>query len=54
MMVVDTLKIIIDHLEALGYKVSYKLLDSKFFGLPQSRKRVYIVGTLTDKVSLMI
>ena len=48
----DTLKIIIDHLEALGYKVSYKLLDSKFFGLPQSRKRVYIVGTLTDKVSL--
>ena len=48
----ETLKTIINHLEALGYMVSYRLLDSKFFGLPQSRKRVYIVGTLTDKISL--
>lgn len=48
----DTLRIIIEHLEALGYQVNYKLLDSQFFGLPQSRKRVYIVGTLTEKISL--
>lgn len=47
-----TLQTIIQHLEALGYKVTYKLLDAKDFGLPQSRKRVYIVGTLTESISL--
>ena len=48
----NTLNTIITHLEKLGYKVNYKLLDSKDFGLPQSRKRVYIVGTLTEKINL--
>lgn len=48
----ETLNTIINHLENLGYKVTYKLLDSKYFGLPQSRKRVYIVGTLSEKISL--
>ena len=48
----DTLKTIISHLENLGYKVSYKLLDSQYFGLAQSRKRVYIVGTLEETVDL--
>lgn len=48
----NTLNTIITHLENLGYKVNYKLLDSKNFGLPQSRKRVYIVGTLTEKINL--
>lgn len=48
----DTLTTIISHLENLGYKVTYKLLDSQYFGLAQSRKRVYIVGTLKEKVNL--
>ena len=47
-----TLKVIISHLENLGYMVSYKLLDSQKFGLAQSRKRVYIVGTLTSRINL--
>lgn len=47
-----TLSTIISHLEALGYKVSCKLLDSRNFGLPQSRKRVYIVGTLDEVINL--
>lgn len=41
-----TLSIIIEHLTSLGYNVSVKLLDSQYFGLAQSRKRVYIVGLL--------
>lgn len=41
-----TLTTIIEHLENLGYNVNYKLLDSQYFGLAQSRKRVYIVGLL--------
>lgn len=48
----NTLNTIVTHLEQLGYHVSYKLLDSKNFGLPQSRKRVYIVGSLDEEINL--
>ena len=48
----NALKTIITHLERMGYLVSYKLLDSREFGLPQSRKRVYIVGSLDEKINL--
>lgn len=47
-----TLSIIINRLKQLNYYVSYRLLDSKFFGLAQSRKRVYIVGTKDAHISL--
>ena len=48
-----TLKTILDKLEfELGYQVSWKVLDSVCFGVPQSRKRVFIVGTKEEKVSL--
>lgn len=47
-----TFNTIIRNLEALNYKVSWEVLDAKDFGLPQMRKRVYIVGTLNEKVSL--
>ena len=48
-----TLKTIIYKLEEeLGYQVSWKVLDSVCFGVPQSRKRIFIVGTRDAKVSL--
>jgi DNA (cytosine-5)-methyltransferase 1 len=48
-----TLKTILNKLEnELGYQVSWKVLDSVNFGVPQSRKRVFIVGTKNKKVSL--
>lgn len=47
-----TLTIIVSHLKQLGYYVSYRLMDSKYFGLAQSRKRVYIVGSTDAHVSL--
>lgn len=40
-----TLKTILEHLDALGYSVSWKVLNAKDFGVPQDRKRIYIVGT---------
>lgn len=43
-----TLSIILEHLEALGYKVSWRVLNAKYFGVPQERKRIYIVGTMRD------
>lgn len=48
----NTLNTIVTHLGRLGYHVSYKLLDSREFGLPQSRKRVYIVGSLDEEIEL--
>jgi len=37
---------VIGTLGQLGYGVVYRVLDSKHFGVPQSRRRVYIVGHL--------
>jgi DNA (cytosine-5)-methyltransferase 1 len=48
-----TLSTILYKLETeLGYQVSWKVLDSVNFGVPQSRKRVFIVGTKNEKISL--
>ena len=35
---------IIQAFKKIGYNVSYKLLDSKFYNVPQERKRVFIIG----------
>lgn len=40
-----TLQVILNTLNDLGYKVSWKVLNAADFGVPQDRKRVYIVGT---------
>ena len=34
---------ILENIEKLGYKYFYDILDSKYFGVPQSRPRLYIV-----------
>lgn len=47
-----TLSVIVNNLKQLGYYVSYRLIDSQYFGLAQSRKRVYIVGTKDAHISL--
>jgi len=33
-------------LEQLGYCISWRVLDSRYFGVAQRRRRVYIVGSL--------
>lgn len=43
-----TFKIILSHLENLGYKVFYKVLNSLNFGVPQKRERIIIVGFLDN------
>jgi len=40
-----TLKIILESLEELGYYVSYALLNSKDFGVPQHRERLVIIAS---------
>ena len=47
-----TLQVIIDRLSALNYKFDFKVLNSKYFGVPQERKRIYIVGSVFEKPDL--
>ncbi|MEI9958005.1 MAG: DNA (cytosine-5-)-methyltransferase [Ferruginibacter sp.] len=42
----NTLATIVRVLEKLGYNVSYKVLNSKYFGVPQNRERIFIIGWL--------
>ena len=44
-----TFSTIIVSLQELGYDVEWVLLNSKFDGIPQNRRRVFIVGTLRGK-----
>jgi len=40
----NTLKFIVENLTSLGYKVKCEILEAKDYGLPQIRKRLFIVG----------
>ncbi len=41
-------RIILEELTALGYAVSWRILNSRYFGAPQSRPRVFICAALND------
>ena len=43
-----TFKIITKTFEDLGYKVFFKVLNSKNFGVPQNRERIYVVAFRND------
>lgn len=43
-----TLSIIISTFEKIGYNVFYKVLNSKDYGVPQNRERIYIVAFRKD------
>lgn len=45
---------ILDTLSELGYSVCWRVLDSKNFGVRQSRKRVFIVGYLGERSPIEI
>lgn len=47
-----TFEVITTMLVNLGYKIDYKVLNSADFGVPQERKRIYIVGTFDKKPEL--
>ena len=45
----NTFRVMVTCLEDLGYRVSYKLLNAKNYGLAQNRERVIIIGILNTK-----
>ena len=47
-----TLTTILEHLETLDYQISWRVLNAKYFGVPQERKRIYIVGTKKEAPNL--
>ena len=44
----NTFRVITETLEELGYNVFFKVLNSKDFGVPQNRERIYIVAFRKD------
>lgn len=44
----EQFKIVLESLEQAGYNNYYKILDSKNYGIPQSRERVFIVSIRKD------
>lgn len=45
----ETFTVIVTALEELGYVVRHKILDASDYGVPQMRKRIYLVGYLPEK-----
>lgn len=50
----EDFRTIIETLDELGYGVSWRVLDAKYFGTPQRRRRVYIVASLGDMRSARV
>jgi DNA (cytosine-5)-methyltransferase 1 len=40
--------VVIEALVKRGYRIAYRVLDAQHFGVPQRRRRVFIVGCLGD------
>lgn len=40
---------ICENLSSLGYKIDFKVLNSKYFGVAQNRERVFIIGVRVDE-----
>lgn len=47
-----TLKTILASLDNLGYKIEWRLLECQKFGVPQLRKRIFIVGTKDKHIDM--
>ena len=44
----NALKTVLNEFDKLGYDVSWKVLNSINYGVPQSRERIYLVGIRND------
>ena len=47
----NTIKIVLETFDELGYYIDFHIFNSKFYDVPQNRERIYIVGKRKDLVS---
>ncbi|HFK1717444.1 TPA: DNA (cytosine-5-)-methyltransferase [Bacillus cereus] len=45
----QVIRIIVETLNTIGYTVDFNVLNSKYFGVPQNRERIFIVGILNGE-----
>lgn len=45
-----TLDVIVQTLNEIGYRVDFEILNSKYFGVPQNRERIFIIAVREDLV----
>lgn len=50
----EDFRTVIDSLGELGYSLAWRVLDAKYFGTPQRRRRIYIVGSLGNQRSARV
>ena len=43
-----------DELEALGYRWAYRILDTRAFGLPQRRRRLFVLAALDEDPATLL
>ncbi|MGL5590847.1 MAG: DNA cytosine methyltransferase [Metamycoplasmataceae bacterium] len=47
-----TWRIIKSIFESLGYKIDFQILNSKDFGIPQNRRRLFVIGSKDQEISI--
>lgn len=45
----EDIRCLFKELDELGYGLAWRVLDAQFFGVPQRRRRVFVVGCLGDR-----
>ena len=45
----SSIKVVIDNFKSAGYGLTQRVLDASYCGVPQSRKRFFLIGILNEK-----
>lgn len=48
----EIFKTIYNSFDELGYHIAYDVLDARYFGVPQARKRLIIIGSLESEIGM--
>lgn len=46
----ETIRVVLETFNELGYYIDFNIFNSKYYGVPQNRERIYIVGKRKDLV----